>query len=412
MQSQLRVLVVGCGTAGAAAALFLSRAGHVVTVVEHVAEPLPVGAGLMLQPTGQAVLRLLGLDAQILREGARIDTLRVLTRTQREILRLAYSDVSAAYFGLGIHRGVLFQALFGAVRACNIDLKLGVSGTSLRREGATHTLITESGAEWGPFDLVVVADGAKSRFRSASQLTRRAEPYPWGALWYMADDSEGIFRDELYQVVHGTQKLVGLLPTGRDLEGKNKVSIFYSVRADQVQSVRAGGVRAFRAALTQLVPRSEPLVAQLEDMSQLLLSGYHDVVMQPWHTRAIVHIGDAGHAMSPQLGQGANLALYDAYVLAESVAYAPTVSQALDAYSRRREAHLAYYQVVTRALTPFFQSDYAALGFLRDTLMPIACRIAPLRRAMVLGMCGLADGHPWKRVSLPQCCTSGHQLLG
>jgi 2-polyprenyl-6-methoxyphenol hydroxylase-like FAD-dependent oxidoreductase len=53
--------VIGCGTAGAAAALFLARAGHDVRVFERVADPKPVGAGIIVQPSGQAVLARLGL---------------------------------------------------------------------------------------------------------------------------------------------------------------------------------------------------------------------------------------------------------------------------------------------------------------------------------------------------------------
>jgi 2-polyprenyl-6-methoxyphenol hydroxylase-like FAD-dependent oxidoreductase len=123
-----------------------------------------------------------------------------------------------------------------------------------------------------------------------------------------------------------------------------------------------------------------------------------DVVMSHWHTRAVVHLGDSAHAMSPQLGQGANLALYDAWVLAECVATQPSVPQALEAYTRARRAHLGYYQLVTRGLTPFFQSDHAGLGLLRDVFMPIMNRVPAFNRAMVIGMCGIADGHPWKQL--------------
>jgi NADPH-dependent 2,4-dienoyl-CoA reductase/sulfur reductase-like enzyme len=57
MSPALRVAVIGCGTTGAATALFLSRAGHAVTVLERVPEPGPVGAGIMMQPSGLLVVR-------------------------------------------------------------------------------------------------------------------------------------------------------------------------------------------------------------------------------------------------------------------------------------------------------------------------------------------------------------------
>ena len=65
---------------------------------------------------------------------------------------------------------------------------------------------------------------------------------------------------------------------------------------------------------------------------------------------------------------------------------------ALDAYSRARRSHLDYYQFVTRWITPFFQSDLAPLGWMRDLGFPLATAFPFLRRLMVRSMCGIAQG--------------------
>ena len=101
----------------------------------------------------------------------------------------------------------------------------------------------------------------------------------------------------------------------------------------------------------------------------MLFAGYQDVVLHAFATRGVVVLGDAAHATSPQLGQGSNLALVDAHVLARCVAEARDVPDALAAYDRARRDHLAYYQFATRWLTPLFQSDLA-LRPLRDALFP------------------------------------------
>ena len=89
--------------------------------------------------------------------------------------------------------------------------------------------------------------------------------------------------------------------------------------------------------------------------------------MWPWHADRLVFLGDAAHATSPQLGQGANLAMIDAVTFADCVAAAPDA-----AYSAARRRHLNYYQFMTRALTPFFQSDSRLLAVVRDLTFPLA----------------------------------------
>ncbi len=405
----LDVGVIGCGTAGPAAALLLHRAGHAVTVYERVERPRAVGAGIILQPTGQAVLARLGLAEEVISRGARLDGLRVLRDGGATLLSLTYADVDPSLFGVGLHRGVLFQALFDALGRDGVAMRMGVACEALQRDDRGRYLVVDDrGERHGPHDLVVVADGARSRLRDDTGLTRRVEPYPWGALWFVGHDPGGVYGRELHQVVRGVRRMLGLLPTGvgPDEDGRRastpEVSLFWSIRADQVEDWRRTGFDAWVEEVSRMAPDASFLLDQIRGEGDVLFSAYHDVVMSPWHTRGLVALGDAAHAMSPQLGQGANLALWDAMVLADSIsAERGDVVRALDRYSRSRADHLGYYQWVTRALTPFFQSDHEALGWLRDVFMPMMNKVALLRRAMVLGMCGTADGHPWKRIELP-----------
>ncbi len=400
--------VVGCGTAGPAAALFLARRGHRVTIYERFSAPRAIGAGIILQPTGQAVLARLGLLDAVLARGERLEGLRVHRAGGRALLDLRYASVDPGLFGLGLHRGVLFEALFGAVSAePGVALRLGVSVEGLARaRGGRFAIVDARGTHHGPHDLVVAADGARSRLRDDTGLGRSADPYPWGALWFVAADPDRRHAGELSQIVEGSRTMLGLLPTGRgpvsDADGDSAtplVSLFWSVRVDEVPAWRAAGVARWKERVLALAPEAEPLLEQIRSPEDLLLSTYHDVVMHSWNNHAVVHLGDAAHAMSPQLGQGANLALWDAMVLADCLDREPhDLVRALDRYTRERRGHLGYYQWVTRALTPFFQGDTEGLAHLRDLLLPLAARFELGRRAMLMGMCGTADGHPWRWV--------------
>ena len=88
----LDVGIIGCGTAGSAAAVFLARAGHRVTLYERVPSPGPVGAGITLQPTGLHVVCRLGLYGHLVSRGARIDRLLCESKKRKSLVDLTYGD--------------------------------------------------------------------------------------------------------------------------------------------------------------------------------------------------------------------------------------------------------------------------------------------------------------------------------
>jgi 2-polyprenyl-6-methoxyphenol hydroxylase-like FAD-dependent oxidoreductase len=396
MNHQLRVAVVGCGTAGAAAALFLSRAGHDVVVFERVADPLPVGAGIMMQPSGLLVLEQLGLETRVLARGAHVDRLVCETSRGRSVLDLWYEALGEELHGVGLHRGVLFETLFGALSTSDARLVCGIEIDRVRtlRNGEV-VLVLASGEERGPFDLVVLCDGARSRLRDGMiTLAKNVRPYPWGALWFIGEDRSSRHASRLHQIVRGAGEMIGFLPTGLGPGSAHVplVSLFASIRADRIGDVKKRGIRAWKDEVLRLVPIADQMLDQIHDFDQLTFASYWDVTMPRWHAQGVVLLGDAAHATSPQLGQGCNLALCDAAALSDAIAGARDVDEALERYTAARREHLAYYQLATRWLTPFFQSDQDWLGALRDVVMGPASRIPFVRREMVRSMAGTKTG--------------------
>ena len=398
-RAPLRIAVIGCGTAGAASALFLARAGHTITLLERVPEPGPVGAGVMIQPSGLAVLARLGCEARILARGARVDRLVCQNDRGVSILSLAYESLAPGLHGIGLHRGVLFETLYAAVLAQErIELRCGVGIERVGPRGRHgRSLVDDTGKRHGPFDLVVVCDGARSRVRDAMRdVTSRVVPYPWGALWFIADDRNDRYARVLFQKVRGTRRMAGMLPTGlgpgTGTGTTSHVSLFHSVRADAVDAWRRGGIDAWKVHVSAFAPETQPILDQIDHMDQLTFASYFDVTMPRWHANGVVFLGDAGHATSPQLGQGVNLALCDAMALDESLESDGAIDDALALYTQRRRDHLAFYQWATRWLTPFFQSDLEPLGWLRDRAMGPSSLVSYVEREMVRSMCGTKTG--------------------
>jgi 2-polyprenyl-6-methoxyphenol hydroxylase-like FAD-dependent oxidoreductase len=397
--------VIGCGTAGAAAAILLARAGCRVTVFERVAEPKPVGAGIVIQPTGQAVLAHLGLLDDVLARGAPLDRLWCRTPRGRTLVDLRYARVEPRWFGVGLHRGALFEALYRTARAePGVTVLTGRDIRGLRRERDRTSAIDAAGAAHGPFELIVIADGAVSELRTAAGVTTRDTSYPWGALWFVADDPDRVFTAprELYQVAVRARRLYGALPTGTGVGGDTpKVSLFWSLAVDAVDAWRAAGLAPWKDELRALDPRLDAVLDQIREPAQVLFARYRDVRMARWHDPGVVFIGDAAHATSPQLGQGANLALLDALALADAVTAGPSLAAALDAYTASRRRHLLHYQRMTRWLTPFFQSSSPSLGWLRDWLFPVANALPPIRNFMIETMAGVSRGALRRTLALP-----------
>lgn len=397
--------VVGAGTAGAAAALLLARQGYEVTLFERVPQPGAVGAGIILQPSGMAVLSKLGLLGPVLARGSPLRGLTCQTASGWPVVTLSYEHLGPGQFGLGLHRGVLFDALFGAVKAtAGVHLRLGVEAHAVVQRDGAAWLEAEGGAPLGgPYALVVVADGARSKLRQGSPLVRRASRYPFGALWFVAEDPGALFEGELFQTVAGTRRLYGLLPTGLGPEGETPlVSVFWSLAVAELESFRGLPLEAWKTEARALAPKSVPLLEQIRSHDDLLFSEYSDVVLSRWNDGRVVFLGDAAHATSPQLGQGCNLALCDAQGLAAALATDVPLPEALAKYSELRRAHLGWYQLATRWLTPFFQSNWRWLGPPRDLAFGLACRLPWVRRLMLESMAGVSLGPLRRALPLPE----------
>jgi 2-polyprenyl-6-methoxyphenol hydroxylase-like FAD-dependent oxidoreductase len=312
------------------------------------------------------------------------------------VLDLHYDALGQGLYGVGLHRGVLFETLFGALRASTARLVCGVEVRRVRRLGTGEVaVVLETGETTGPFDLVVVCDGARSHVRDTlPSLSRTVTPYPWGALWFIGEDPTSVHGARLHQIVKGARRMVGLLPTGLG-PGHGQVplvSLFDSVRADRIDAVRAAGIEAWKRGVLEVAPIAGAVLEQIHDFAQLTFASYWDVAMPRWHDHRVVLLGDAAHATSPQLGQGCSLALCDAAALADALDAARDLEQALHLYTASRQDHLGYYQRATRWLTPFFQSDHDWLGALRDLGMGPMCRLAFVRREMVRSMAGTKTG--------------------
>lgn len=384
-----RIAIVGYGTAGQCAAILLSRDGHRVEVFERVPAPGPVGAGFLLQPSGLEVLWRMGLLDEVLRHGAVVERLYGDTPGGRAVMDMRYAALDARLAGIGMQRGALFSLLAGAW-----DGHVGVqAGTCIVDIDDGRTLVDERGVRHGPFDLVVVADGAASQLRGRVGRVRLDRPYPWGALWCLLPCADWPHLRELRQRYVAARKMIGLLPVGtRPGDDTAMLSFFWSLPVATFDDWQERGLEAWKHEACGLWPEAAPLVHAIDAPARLARARYRDTVMRDWHRDGVVLVGDAAHAMSPQLGQGVNMALMDAMALAGALRGAADVRDALAAYQRSRRAHLSIYHLWSRWLTPMFQSERDLVARLRDVALRPAGRLPFAGTHMLQVLGGIQSG--------------------
>ena len=378
----MKIAIAGAGIGGLAAAILLRQRGVDVTLFDQFATPAPVGSGLVIQPVGQAVLETCGLRERVFDTGNAIH--RMLgheAQSGRRVLDVWYDRRNCQRVGLAVHRNALFSALWDGAAAAGATLHLGAKVVAAQ----AGRVELEDGSFADGFDLVVDALGANSHLSPM-----RARPLPYGALWANVPwvQTTNLPSDQLRQTYRKASRMVGVLPIGTPPGADAPMAaIFWSLPRDGFAAWRTAGLAAWRAEASALWPEFTSFAEQITDPDQFTMARYAHGTLDVPYSPGIAHIGDAAHRASPQLGQGANMALLDAYALAAAIgAHGPEA--ALPAYAKARRWHVRAYQWMSWAFTPQYQSDSRWLPVLRDQVLFPLSMVPPVPRILSHLVCG------------------------
>jgi 2-polyprenyl-6-methoxyphenol hydroxylase-like FAD-dependent oxidoreductase len=362
------ILIVGAATGGAASAVLLARAGARVTLIERAPEIRSLGAGIALAANGRAVLERVGVHVG---HAAALVGARVADAQGRTLLLPPPGSELAV-----VTRAELQRGLLAAVeREPRIQLLVGCTLERATPDGLA-VLRDAEGSRVMSCDLIVGADGVHSTLRDCGNFGARVQRsgirYARALSDLPCDDAAEAWT---------SQGLFGHLP----VDGG---TYWYASCGTPALSraLATNDLRMFQASWENAYAPSAKYLASLSSLEEMLVHEVIRVDCERWSDQRLVLLGDAAHAMAPNLGQGANSALVDAAVLADEIVNASTLPAALDAYTTRRRAKVKRVADTAERLGRIAEIVHPVGRLLRDRLLlPLAAKANPdKQRALLL----------------------------
>ncbi|MEV5684885.1 FAD-dependent monooxygenase [Streptomyces sp. NPDC052164] len=345
MASPLRVLIHGGGIGGLTLAVALARRGHTVEVVELRDELDALGVGIIQPSNALHVMREIGVLDDCVKAGFAWEVLTICDPAGATLAKIPQPRMGDAPSNNGIPRPALAKVLGDAAAAAGVPIRFGTTIGELADDGSgvDVTLSDGSAARW---DLVVGFDGIGSPLRTRLYGDRFRPEYTGFANWRVTvprhPEVQGVVMST------GNQAAKALLTPITD-----ELMYLGAVFAE-AEDFRPDPERAHEELAERLAGFTGPVAEALRDVTDPRAVVYSRIsqvtVEEPWHVGRVVLAGDAAHASTPHLAQGAAMAVEDAQVLAESLDAEDGVAAALAAWEARRRPRAMWVQSMSRAI--------------------------------------------------------------
>jgi len=341
----VKVLIVGGGIGGLSLARELALRGISSKVFEKTSQLNPVVAGIIMNPNAMRVLERNGLA-----DAVRADSWPYLTRETRDRRGrlLATRDYRPLYEsgklsqGALVHRAHLLEALYRSLSPGTVSFGKAASA-----------------ADFAGYELVIGADGIHSQVRS--ELFGEAAPR------YMGYRSHRLTMENVAEVRCFTEYLgrgqrIGLVPIS-----ESKLYVWTTFNSRRSSNPPLDLPRLFAQFTDEKLQR---LFAALPSREAIITTEIEELWSDDWvrvsaHGAAVL-LGDAAHAMTPNIGQGAGMAMEDAAVLAEELASGVEIEHALGNYARRRKPRVDTVVRISREVGEDGQRSFAPACWLRE----------------------------------------------
>lgn len=333
MASVSKVLIVGGGIGGLALAIGLRKAGIDADVVEIRQQWSIYHVGIIAQSNLVRAMVSLGIADDCVAAGFSYSGVRFCDASGRVLsetpgVKLAGPGYPAY---LGLTRPALHTVLFAASKKAGAVVRLGLTVAELTQSDSKAAVKFTDGSS-GEYDLFVGADGVHSKIRTMVFGEHLKPRFTGEGVWrYNVSRPPEVDYGSIYDSPEGPK--AGLIPLTHDTAYIFRIGPEPGnprFPKEQLATIMRERLKLFGGAIGQLAHEiTNPELVVYRPLESLF-------VPSPWHRGRVVLIGDAAHAITPHLGQGAAQAVEDAVVLADELGRSAQLCDALQSFERRR----------------------------------------------------------------------------
>lgn len=332
----LNILIIGAGIGGLTSAIALGKDGHKVEMIERDPKWSVYGVGIIQQSNVVRAMHQLGILDDYLDAGFGFDVVDVFSPAGEHLASVpSHKLVEGRPANVGIGRPALHRVLGDRARAAGADIHLGVTAESIDN-GDDQVVVHFSDGRSGRYDLVIGADGLYSSTRNCLFPDAPAPQFTGQGVWrYNFPRPPGMQSLHVYAGPIG----MGFVPLSE--------ALMYLY----VTTPEPGNPRYPREALAETMrqklakaPASVAAYAgQITENDAVVYKPLEWIFLEDsWYRGRVVLLGDAVHATTPHLGQGAGMAIEDAIVLADELARGDDIAAAFSAHQTRRFERCRY----------------------------------------------------------------------
>lgn len=361
-----KILVIGGGIGGLCTAAVLQKRGWNVKLFEAAPSIKAAGAGLGVGSNALKALYEAGIGKEIEEQGNPLWNMVFLNDKGKQLNEMDFTDLSNK-FGLDsltIHRAALHRILYGALKPGTVQLNKRCIDFKMNTHGIT-AIFDDGSTEKGV--LLVAADGIHSAIRK--KLVAQSHPrYAGYTCWrgVVKFDHPAIDNHTSYEI-WGREGRFGIVPLQ-----DSQVYWFACINAAKNDPVYKRLLPKDVANIFQAFPVHVQQIILATQKDELL---HHDIMdlrpLRKFSYGRVVLLGDAGHATTPNMGQGAGQAIEDAIVLANSLETTNSLEDALKRYETKRVKRTRQIIRMSRRIGAVAQWEQAYAAAIRDSLFQL-----------------------------------------